>query len=148
MTKHLTDIELFELANDLVTNADQKTALLQHITTCESCALQLSQEKQLDELLSNKLMVNQMVDVSDKVSQHFSLKEFSKAPDIKWVINTILILVSILTSMELVDVTSINIAEHFNANYIHYMRIILSATTLLLFIDVFVKFMKYRKQLL
>ena len=148
MSKHLTDIELFELANQLIENETQKSLLSKHISECDSCRIQFEQEQELDELLSNKLIVNQTIDVSEKVTQHFSLKEFAKAPDTKWMLYAILILVSILTGMELIDGSILNLGEHINANYIHYMRIIISATTSLLFFDVLVKFVKYRKQVI
>ena len=147
MSKHLTDIELFELANQLIENETQKSLLSKHISECDSCRVQFEQEQELDELLSNKLIVNQVVDVSEKVTQHFSLKEFAKAPDNKWVLYTILSLVIVLTGMELIDSSILNIGEYINANYIFYMRIILSAITSLLFIDVLLKFIKYRKTL-
>ncbi len=148
MTRHLTDIQLFELANDLIEDAHQKNELMQHISACENCSIQLAQEKALDELLISKLMVEHMVDVSENVTQHFNLKEFANAPDTKWVLYAILVLVIALLGMELLDGKVINLNQTLNNNYIHYMRIILSATTALLFVDVLIKFVKYRKQVL
>ena len=146
MNKHLTDIEIFEYANELMEDSTKKAVLKTHLSSCEECRIQIKSEKQVNEILTSKLMVNETVDVSDKVTTYFAAKEFAKAPDNKWVLYVILGLVVILTGMELMDSFLLN--QNFNPNYISNMRLIIAAIAAILFVDVFVKFVKYRKQLI
>lgn len=147
MNKHLNDTEIFELANDLVEDNAIQDQLEAHVSACQVCAAEVAKEKELNELLTEKLMVSKTVDVSEKVTQHFSLKEFSKESDVKWVLYTILGLAGILTVMEMLDSSIISIAEHITTEHLYYMRLILSATATILFVDVFTKYIKYRKRL-
>lgn len=147
MNKHLNDTEIFELANDLGEDNTIQKELEAHVSICQICAAEVAKEKELNELLTKKLMVSKTVDISEKVTQYFSLKEFSKESDVKWVLYTILGLAGILTIMEMLDNSIISIAEHITYEHLHYMRLILSATAAILFVDVFTKYIKYRKRL-
>ena len=146
MSKHLTDTEIFEYANSLIEDSTKKAILKTHISSCEECEIQIKSEEQVNEILTSKLMVSETIDVSNKVTTYFAAKEFAKAPDNKWILYTILGLVAVLTGMELMDSFLLN--QNFNPNYISNMRLIIAAIASILFVDVFIKFVKYRKQLI
>ena len=58
MDKHITEIELFELANELISDATQMQTIEKHISICETCKVKLDAEKSVLSLLANNLQVN------------------------------------------------------------------------------------------
>jgi hypothetical protein len=148
MDKHLSEIELFELANNLVTDLAQLKTIEEHISICESCSAKLENEKSINGLLASNLQVNEKVDVSENIMNHFSPVPVTPVSDNNWIIYIILGLFGFLTVLQMMDFSMLDSIYKINVPQIPYIYVITSAVVSILFMDLLFKYFKQKKQVI
>ncbi|MCW8897182.1 MAG: hypothetical protein OQJ96_02585 [Flavobacteriales bacterium] len=139
MSKHLTDIEIFEFSNQLLDDKAQLVAINEHLTNCETCQLKVNEEMLFSKAIQSNLTVSEKIDVSEKVLSHFQTEIKPVFIDLKWTIYTSIIVAVIYmlsTIPNLIDVAFPKI-ENLNT--------FISAVFLILMVDVIVKYFRFRK---
>ena len=96
MNKHLNDIEIFKISNQLLDDATQLVVFNQHLATCETCQLKVNEEKSFSKAIQSNLAVNDKIDVSEKVLSHFQTEIKPVFIDLKWTIYTSIIVAVII----------------------------------------------------
>lgn len=139
MSKHLTDIEIFEFSHQLLDDATQLVAFNDHLTTCEACQLKVNEEKSLSHSIQNNLAVTQKIDVSEKVLSHFKKEIQPVFIDLKWTIYTSIIVAVIYMLSTIPNFIDVAFPKIENLN------IFISAVFLILMVDVVAKYFKYKK---
>jgi len=139
MDNHLTEIELFEYANDLIENNTQLTTLQEHVESCQDCMAKLELEHSFTRDLKGSLEVKHQVDLSDKIAHYFAQdKPNIIGLDSKGIIYIILGLSAL---MMLTQVVEINI----ESIRVSYLNMIFSSVVGLLFVELVFKYFKYKK---
>lgn len=139
MTNHLTDIELFEYANEMIADTEQLSTLKEHISTCKDCQLKLKSEKRVDAVLKKELAVEQQIDVRQSVLYYFEKPAVKViGVDVSWMIVMVLFISALLIVGEL---------SAFNEKIpqLRYATLIASAVSSLLIVDFFLKYRKNKK---
>ena len=139
MSKHLTDIEIFEFSNQLLDDATQLVAFNQHLATCETCQLKVEKEKSFSNTIQNHLTVNEKIDVSEKVLSHFQTEIQPVFIDLKWTIYTSIIVAVIYTLNTIPNFIDVAFPKIENLNTF------VSAVLLILMVDVVSKYFKFKK---
>lgn len=139
MDKHLTEIEFFEYANQLIEDKAQIAMLESHLSNCKDCQQSLLLEHKLDESLKEKLAVDYSVDLSEKVMHHFTQeKSFFLRIDAKGIIYVLLFFLGLIVMNEIVSgIKNITIP---------YLNLIFSAVLGLFFIELLLTYVKYKKK--
>ena len=140
MSKHLTDIEIFEFSNQLMDDETQLVAFNEHLASCQACQLKVNEEKSLSHSIQNNLVVTQKIDVSEKVLNHFKTEIQPVFIDLKWTIYTSIIVAIIYmlsTIPNFVDVASLPKIENLST--------FISAVFLILMVDIVVKYVRFKK---
>lgn len=139
MSKHLTDIEIFELSHQLINDEVQLVAFNEHLATCEACKLKANEEKAWSKSIQQYLAVNEKIDVSEKVLSHFQTEIKPVFIDLKWTIYTSIIVAVIYMLNTIPNFMDVLFPTIENVNTI------VSAVFLVLMVDVVAKYFKYRK---
>lgn len=139
MSKHLTDIEIFEFSNQLLDDEAQLVVFNQHLATCEACQLKVNKEKSLSHSIQNNLAVTQKIDISEKVLSHFQTELKPIFIDLKWTIYTSIIVAVIYMLSAIPNFIDVALPKIENVNTI------ISAVFLILMVDVVVKYIKFKK---
>lgn len=139
MSKHLTDIEIFELSHQLLDDTAQLVVLNQHLATCEACQLKVEKEKSFSKAIQNNLSVNEKIDVSEKVLSHFQTEIKPVFIDLKWTIYTSIIVSVIYMLSTIPNFIDVAFPKIENLN------IFISAVFLILMVDVVVKYIRFKK---
>ena len=139
MSKHLTDIEIFEFSNQLLDDEVQLVAFNDHLTTCEACQLKVEKEKSFSNTIQNNLAVTQKIDVSEKVLSHFQTEIKPVFIDLKWTIYTSIIVAVIYMLSTIPNFIDVALPKIENLN------IFISAVFLILMVDVVTKYFRFRK---
>ncbi len=139
MSKHLTDIEIFELSNQLLGDATQLIALNEHLATCETCQLKVNEEKSFNQTIQSNLAVTEKIDVSEKVLSHFQTEMQPAFIDLKWTIYTSIIVAVIYMLNTIPNFMDVLFPKIENLNTF------VSAVFLILMVDVVSKYFKFRK---
>jgi hypothetical protein len=147
MDKHTTDIELFELANDLIADQIQIDRIENHIAICDSCAIRFEKEKTMDSLLATNLSISETVDISKNIELHFKEKPIINLLDTNWIVYTILSLLGVLALVLLKDYNLIDSVKGFEIPQMQYVKVIIFAVVGILLLDLFSKYLKQKKQL-
>jgi hypothetical protein len=146
MDKHINEIELFELANNLINDLTQLKKIEDHISNCESCSLKLESEKNVNDLIAFNLQVDEKIDVSQNIINHFSEKPVVQFFDYNWILYTILSMIGFLAVLQLNYSALIDSFKGINIPQIPYLNIIFAAVVSILFMDLLLKYFKNRKQ--
>ena len=146
MDKHLTEIELFEFANNLIEDKIQIEAIGNHISTCKNCAVRLEEEKSFDSNLTSNLHVTHTVDVSKNIVDHFSTQQVPSMVDYTWIIYTILGLSGFLYLLQLSNISLFESIGDLPIPQVSYVNAIVSGVISILFIDLLSKYFKQKKQ--
>lgn len=141
MSKHLTDIEIFELCNQLLDDEAQLIAFNEHLTTCEACQLKVNEEKSLSHSIKSNLTVTEKIDVSEKVLNHFKTEIQPVFIDLKWTIYTSIIVAVIYMLSTIPNFIDVVFPKIENLNTI------LSALLLIVFADAINNYFKWKKSL-
>lgn len=139
MSKHLTDIEIFELSNQLINDDAQFVVFNKHISTCETCQLKVNEEKAFRKSIQQHLVVTKKIDVSEKVLSHFQTEIKPVFIDLKWTIYASIIVAVIYMLNTIPNFMDVLFPKIENVNTI------VSAVFLVLMVDVVAKYFKYRK---
>lgn len=140
MSKHLSEIQLFEFANELIINEAELLTIKEHLTICEECALLVKKEKELAKTTIDAIEIKDQVDVSEKVLSFFNQPKVNViGVDVKWV-SIMLVVISSLMLMG--DLTLLN----KSIPAFSYTTLIASAISAVLLVEFLVKYWKYRKE--
>ena len=140
MDKHLTEIELFEYANQLIEDKAQLARIKTHLSSCKSCEQSLVLEQKLDESLKESLSVNDTVDLSEKVVHHFTQeKSFFLKVDVKGIINVLLIFAGLMLLNQMVS--------SFKEINIPYVNLTASAVIGLFCVELVLTYIKYKRKI-
>lgn len=139
MSKHLTNIEIFEFSHQLLDDATQLIALNEHLATCETCQLKVSEEQVMSKSIQQNLAVNDKIDVSEKVLSHFQTEIKPVFIDLKWTIYTSIIVAVIYMLSTIPNFIDVLFPKIENVNTF------VSAVFLILMVDVVAKYFKFRK---
>jgi len=139
MDKHLTEIELFEYANQLIEDKNQLALIEVHLSSCKDCKQSLLLEQKIDDSLKDNLAVNYTVDLSEKVIHHFTQeKSFFLNIDAKSIIYVLMFFLGLIIMNELMSSLK-NIT-------IPYLNLIFSVVLGLFFIELLLTYVKYKKK--
>ncbi len=139
MTKHLTEIECFEYASNLIVDEALLGPLKMHLTNCDLCAKNVEIEQKLTSDVEATLAVNEEIDVKETVLNYFTKPATNLVGvDVYWASIAFLFISLLLVVGE---VTSFN--EAFPQ--LTYTTLIASAISALLLVDFFFKYLKYKK---
>jgi len=139
MNKHLTDIEIFEFSHQLLDDATQLVVLNQHLATCEACQLKVEKEKSFSNTIQNHLTVNEKIDVSEKVLNHFQTEIKPVFIDLKWTIYTSIIVAVIYMLSTIPNFVDVALPK------IENLSTFISAVFLILMVDIVVKYLRFKK---
>ncbi|PKP49413.1 MAG: hypothetical protein CVT95_03445 [Bacteroidetes bacterium HGW-Bacteroidetes-12] len=139
MNKHLTDIEIFEFSHQLLDNATQLVAFNEHLASCETCQLKVSEETLFSKAIQSNLAVTETIDVSEKVLSHFQTEIQPVFIDLKWTIYTSIIVAAIYMLSTIPNFIDVAFPKIENINTF------VSAVFLILMVDVVAKYFKFRK---
>lgn len=145
MNDHITDIEIFEFANGLIESPSTLARLEEHIASCPECALRLKEEQLFAETMPEAIDIQETVDVSGAVNDHFASRKLLRLPDTRWMIYTILILSMFITVIHVLSNIEISFMTSEEIGYLQWLNIIFSAVVCILFVDVLTKYLKRRK---
>lgn len=146
MDKHITDIELFEFSNDLITDKIQIETIENHIAGCEDCATRFEAEKSMDDILLSNIVVSETIDVSEKIQHHFATKPTVRLFDTNWIVYTILGLLGLLAVIQIKDNVLIESLEGVNIPQFQYLKVTVFAVVSILLLDLVMKYFKQKKQ--
>ena len=139
MSKHLTYIEIFELSHQLLDDATQLVAFNQHLATCETCQLKVEKEKSFSKAIQSNLTVNEKIDVSEKVLNHFKTEIKPVFIDLKWTIYTSIIVAVIYMLSTIPNFVDVALPK------IENVSTFISAVFLILMVDIVVKYLRFKK---
>lgn len=148
MDKHITDIDLFEFANDLITDKIQIETIENHIAGCAHCVVRYETEKSMDGVLSSNLSVSETIDVSEKIQRHFTTEPNVQLFDTNGIVYTILGLLGLLAIIQIKDNVLIDSIEGVNIPQLPYVNVIVFAVVGILLLDLVMKYFKQKKQLI
>ena len=139
MDKHLTEIEFFEYANELIEDKVQLSIIDAHLSSCKNCQQTLLLEQKIDESIKDNLSVNHTVDLSENVVHYFTQeKSFFLKVDVKGIITVLLLFAGLMLLNQLVlSLKEINIP---------YVNLISSAVIGLFFVELGLTYIKYKKK--
>ncbi len=146
MDKHITDIELFELTNNLIADEIQRKGIEEHISICESCTVRFETEKSIDNVLLSNLAISETIDVSESIQHHFAAKPAVRLFDTNWIVYTILGLFGCLAIIQVKDISLIESIEGVNIPQMQYLKMIVFAVVGVLLVDLMMNFFKQKKQ--
>ncbi len=146
MDKHITDIELFEFVNDLISDKVQIETIGKHITVCKDCSVRFETEKSMDGMLSSTLAVADTVDVSERIQHHYASKPVVRLFDTNWMVYTILGLLGFLAIIQLKENTLGESIKGVEIPQMEYINVIVFAVVGILLMDLAMKLFKQKKQ--
>lgn len=145
MNEHITDIEIFEFANGLIESPLTISRLEEHLSSCPECALRLQEERNFAEAIPEVINIQETIDVSEAINDHFASRKLLRLPDTRWMIYTILILSMFITAIHILSNVKVSILTSQELGYLQWLNIIFSAVVCILFVDVLTKYLKRRK---
>ena len=139
MANHLSEIQLFEYANQLITDAEERALLTTHIEECTECKNKIAIEHKIDASIKKVIAVKQEVNVTKQVLNYFEKPAVKMVGvDVSWVTLVVFFISALLIVGE---VTSFNKA----IPQLTYTTVIASAIAALMAVDFFLKYLKYKK---
>ncbi len=139
MSKHLTEIELFEYSNQLIEDKVLLEAIKSHLNSCKECQAKLAVEQKVDLTIQQNLEVEKQINVTNKVLNYFEKPAVKLVGvDVGWAVLVVFFVSALLIVGE---VTSFNNA----IPELTYTTVIASAISALLLVDFLFKYLKYKK---
>lgn len=139
MDKHLTEIEVFEYANQLITDEQILHSIQNHVSICDDCKVKIETEKSFSVEMKQSMKINQQIDLSEKIADYFAQdKPNFIGLDTKGVIYVILFLSGLMMLGQVleIEIKTIQIA---------HLNVIFSSIVGLLFVELVLKYRKYKK---
>lgn len=138
MDKHLTEIEFFEYANNLVEDKTQLARFEAHLNGCDNCRQNLVLEHKIDESLKDNLTVDYKVDLSEKIVHHFTQeKSFFLRIDVKGIMYVLLLFSGLFALTQ--------VASILKGIDIPYLNLICSSVMGLFFVELLLTYIKYKR---
>lgn len=139
MDKHLTEIEVFEYANQLITDEQLLHSLQNHVSACSDCKVKVETEKLFSLKMKKSMQVKKQVDLSEKIANYFAQDTPNFIGlDTKGVIYVILFLSVLMMLSQVIEI-------EIKTIQISYLNVIFSSIVGLLFIELVWKYRKYKK---
>lgn len=139
MDKHLTEIEVFEYSNQLITDEQILHSIQNHVSVCNECKVKIETEKSFSVEMKQSMKVHQQIDLSDKIADYFAQdKPNFIGLDTKGVIYVILFLSGLMMLGQVLEIEIKTIK-------ISHINVIFSSIVGLLFVELVLKYRKYKK---
>lgn len=139
MDKHLTEIEVFEYANQLISDINYSNTIEQHLKACDQCLNKVEEEQSFAIHIKESIEVTKQVDLSDKIAHYFAQdKPNFIGLDTKGIIYIILGLSALMMLSQVVEI-------EIKSIQISHLNVIFSSIVGLLFVELVVKYRKYKK---
>ncbi len=137
MDKHLTEIELFEYANQLIEDKLLLSRIEKHLSSCNGCKESLDITNSIDVSLKENLAVNHTVDLNENIIRHFTQeKSFFFKIDVKSIIYVFLVFFGLIFLNQL--------SSNLTGFSFSYLTPIFSAITGLFFVELLITYVKYK----